>query len=149
VTNVFIYSGNWIKRMYRRFYDPFSLTNCEMAVFLGVGLLYLTWTPSERWKEQRTTFKSFPILTIFWIISLLYVIAAPFIPNTLPPAVPFYVVPTLGTSLLAIGTVYWVLWAKVLPLFGFHIQHEIEQLPDGSERVRYIVSSAPSPWHIA
>ncbi|KAJ9132201.1 Amino acid transporter [Coniochaeta hoffmannii] len=120
VTNVFIYSGNWIK------------------LFLGVGLLYLTWTPSERWKEQRTTFKSFPILTIFWIISLLYVIAAPFIPNTLPPAVPFYVVPTLGTSLLAIGTVYWVLWAKVLPLFGFHIQHEIEQLPDGSERVRYI-----------
>jgi hypothetical protein len=54
--------------------------------------------------------------------------------------VPFYVVPTLGTSLLAIGTVYWMLWAKVLPLVGFHIQHEIEQLPDGSERVRYIVS---------
>ncbi|KAB5558261.1 phosphatidylinositol 4-kinase-like protein [Coniochaeta sp. 2T2.1] len=125
VTNVFIYSGNWIK------------------LFLGVGLLYLTWTPSERWKEQRTTFKSFPILTIFWIISLLYVIAAPFIPNTLPPALPFYVVPTLGTSLLAIGTAYWVFWAKMLPLFGFHIQHEIEQLPDGSERVRYILRQFP------
>jgi amino acid transporter len=124
VTNVFIYSGNWIK------------------LFLGIGLLYLTWTPSERWKEQRTTFHSYPILTIFWIMSLLYVIAAPFIPNSLPPNVPFYVVPTLGTSLLAIGTVYWVLWAKILPLFGFHIQHEIEQLPDGSERVKYIVSCA-------
>jgi phosphatidylinositol 4-kinase len=120
VTNVFIYSGNWVK------------------LFLGVGLLYLTWTPSERWREQRTTFKSFPILTIFWCLSLLYVIAAPFIPNKLPPSVPFYVVPTLGTSLLAIGTAYWLLWAKVLPLFGFHIQHEIEQLPDGSERVKYI-----------
>jgi phosphatidylinositol 4-kinase len=114
-------------------------------VFLGIGLLYLTWTPSERWKEQRTTFKSFPILTIFWIMSLLYVIAAPFIPNTLPPAVPFYVVPTLGTSLLAIGTAYWVFWAKMLPMFGFHIQHEIEQLPDGSERVRYIVSLKCNP----
>jgi phosphatidylinositol 4-kinase len=121
-TNVFIYSGNWIK------------------LFLGIGLLYLTWTPSEKWREERTTFKSFPILTIFWCLSLMYVIAAPFIPNKLPPSVPFYVVPTLGTSLLAIGTAYWLLWAKVLPLFGFHIQHEIEQLPDGSERVRYIVS---------
>lgn len=109
-------------------------------VFLGVGLLYLTWTPSERWKEQRTTFKSYPILTIFWIISLLYVLAAPFVPSTLKPAVPFYVVPTLGTSLLAFGTAYWGLWAKLLPFLGFHIQHEIEQLPDGSERVRYIVS---------
>jgi phosphatidylinositol 4-kinase len=114
-------------------------------VFLGIGLLYLTWTPSERWKEQRTSFTSYPILTIFWIASLLFVIAAPFLQNDLLPSVPFYVVPTLGTSLLAIGTAYWFLWAKLLPMFGFHIQHEIEQLPDGSERVKYIVSFAYRP----
>lgn len=51
-------------------------------------------------------------------------------------------VPTLGTSLLAIGTVYWLVWAKVLPTFGYHIQHEIVQMPDGSERVKYKVSPA-------
>lgn len=43
--------------------------------------------------------------------------------------------------MLAIGTVYWLVWAKLLPLLGFHIQHEVIQLPDGSERVRYVVSS--------
>ncbi|KAK4155208.1 phosphatidylinositol 4-kinase [Chaetomidium leptoderma] len=119
VTNVFIYSGNWIK------------------VFLAVGLVYLNFAPSERWSEQRTTFRSSPLLTIFWIISLLFVQAAPFIPNHFLKKVPFYVVPTLGTSLLAIGTVYWLVWAKVLPAFGYHIQHEIVQMPDGSERVKF------------
>ncbi|KAK4135481.1 amino acid transporter [Trichocladium antarcticum] len=119
VTNVFIYSGNWIK------------------VFLAVGLVYLNFAPSERWAEQRTTFRSSPLLTIFWIISLLFVQAAPFIPNTFLRNIPFYVVPTFGTSLLAIGTAYWLVWAKLLPAFGYHIQHEIVQMPDGSERVKY------------
>ncbi|KAK3942388.1 phosphatidylinositol 4-kinase-like protein [Diplogelasinospora grovesii] len=119
LTNIFIYSGNWIK------------------VFLGIGLLYLRFTPSEGWAAQQTKFKSFPFLTVIWILSLLYVLAAPFIPNNTLTNVPFYVVPALGTSLLAIGTVYWLVWAKVLPMFGFHIQHEIVQLPDGSERVKY------------
>ncbi|KAK4106158.1 amino acid transporter [Parathielavia hyrcaniae] len=119
VTNVFIYSSNWIK------------------VFLAAGLVYLNFAPSERWAEQRTTFRSSPLLTIFWIVSLLFVQAAPFIKNDLLKKVPFYVVPTLGTSLLAFGTVYWLVWAKVLPAFGYQIQHEIVQMPDGSERVKY------------
>ncbi|KAL2126324.1 hypothetical protein VTI74DRAFT_1176 [Chaetomium olivicolor] len=119
VTNVFIYSGNWIK------------------VFLAVGLVYLNFAPSERWAEQRTTFRSSPLLTIFWIVSLLFVQAAPFIPNNFLNNIPFFVVPTLGTSLLAIGTAYWLGWAKLLPAFGYHIQHEIVQMPDGSERVKY------------
>jgi hypothetical protein len=110
------------------------------SVFLAAGLVYLNFAPSERWAEQRTTFRSSPLLTIFWIVSLLFVQAAPFIPNDFLERVPFYVVPTLGTSLLAIGAVYWLIWAKVLPAFGYHIQHEIVQMPDGSERVKYKVS---------
>ncbi|KAK4188704.1 putative permease [Podospora australis] len=119
VTNVFTYSSNWIK------------------VFLGIGLVYLNFAPSERWAEQRTTFRSSPILTIFWIVSLLFVQSVMFIPNNILVSIPSYVVPALGTSLLAIGTVYWIIWAKVLPYFGYHIQHEIVQMPDGSERVKY------------
>lgn len=130
VTNVFIYSGNWIK------------------VFLAVGLVYLNFAPSERWAEQRTTFRSSPLLTIFWIISLLFVQAAPFIPNTFLRNIPFYVVPTFGTSLLAIGTAYWLVWAKLLPAFGYHIQHEIVQMPDGSERVKYRVSLDFASRHV-
>jgi hypothetical protein len=119
VTNVFIYSGNWIK------------------LFLAIGLVYLNFAPSERWADQRTTFRSSPLLTIFWILSLLFVQVAPFIENNFLKEVPYFVFPTLGTSLLVIGTGYWLVWAKVLPAFGYHIQHEIVQMPDGSERVKY------------
>jgi hypothetical protein len=146
VTNVFIYSGNWIKGGCGFF--SFRPSNSGLltlfvfltVVFLAAGLVYLNFAPSERWAEQRTTFRSSPLLTIFWILSLLFVQAAPFIKNRFLETVPFYVVPTLGTSLLAIGTVYWLVWAKVLPAFGYHIQHEIVQMPDGSERVKYKVS---------
>lgn len=120
--NIFIYSGNWIK------------------LFLAIGLLYLNFASSERWAEQRTTFRSSPLLTLFWILGLLFSLSAPFVPNRLGGNVPFYVVPTLGTSMLAIGAGYWLVWAKVLPAFGFQIQHEIVQMPDGSERVKYKVS---------
>lgn len=137
VTNVFIYTGNWIKG--KCFGDPKCRSANIFVVFLAIGLLYLNFTPSERWAEQRTTFHSSPILTIFWIISLLFTLGASFIPNTLLPAIPWYVVPALGTSMLGIGTVYWLVWAKVLPMMGFHIQHEIVQMPDGSERVKYKV----------
>jgi len=122
VTDLFIYTGNWIK------------------LLLGIGMLYLTFKQSEGWRHQRTTFKNYPPLTIFWILCLIYVLAAPFIPNNLLTSIPSYVVPVLGTSLLVIGTAYWLIWAKMLPMCGFHIQHEVVQLPDGSERVRYIVS---------
>ena len=111
---------------------------------MGVGLLYLTWSPKENWRDQRTTFRSYPPLTIFWLFCLLYVIAAPWIPNNLLASIPFYVVPVLGTGMLFVGVGYWLFWAKLLPMLGFHIQHEIIQLPDGSERVKYIVS-VPSP----
>ncbi|KAL2168826.1 hypothetical protein VTG60DRAFT_6796 [Thermothelomyces hinnuleus] len=119
VTNVFIYSGNYIK------------------LFLALGLVYLSFAPSERWAEQRTNFRSSPLLTIFWIVALLFVQAAPFIENDFLQNVPYYVFPMLGTSLLVIGTGYWLVWAKVLPAFGYQIQHEIVQMPDGSERVKY------------
>jgi hypothetical protein len=66
---------------------------------------------------------------------------APFIENEFLQGVQYYVFPTLGTSLLVIGTAYWLVWAKLLPAFGYHIQHEIVQMPDGSERVKYKVSS--------
>ncbi|KAJ2907218.1 amino acid transporter [Zalerion maritima] len=116
VTAVFIYTGIWIK------------------VLLGIGLLYLTFAPQENWKQQRTSFRSSPALTVFWIVSLLYVIGAPFIPNKMLDPIPWYTVPVLGTSMIAVGIIYWGLWAKLAPMFGFHIMHEVEVLPDGSER---------------
>ncbi|KAL5614803.1 hypothetical protein BROUX41_004892 [Berkeleyomyces rouxiae] len=119
VTSIFIYSGNWIK------------------LFLAIGLLYLTWTPSEEWARSRTTFRNYPPVTMFYTLSLLFTLAVPFVPNDDLKHIPYWVVPTLGTSMLFVGALYWFVWARVLPLFGFHVQHEVEIMQDGSERVRY------------
>ena len=54
--------------------------------------------------------------------------------------IPWYTVPVLGTGMLGVGTIYWCVWAKLLPAMGYRILHEVEVLPDGSERVRYVVS---------
>ncbi len=142
ITNVFIYSGNWIKGMPSPGPHQLGITVLipSLPVFLAIGLVYLNFATSERWADQRTTFRSSPLLTIFWLVSLLFVQAAPFIKNSFLVNVPFYVVPTLGTSLLVLGTLYWLIWAKLLPAFGYDIQHEIVQMPDGSERVKYKVS---------
>lgn len=121
VTNIFVYTGNWIK------------------LLLGVGLLYLRYKPTSGWAEQRTTFSSYTPMTVFWIVSLLYSLSAPFTPNELlGKAIPFWVMPFLGTSMLVIGVGYWLVWANLLPMFGYQIQHEVVQLPDGSERVKYV-----------
>jgi phosphatidylinositol 4-kinase B len=122
VTNIFIYSTNWIK------------------FFLAIGLLYLTFKLEENWRDQRTTFRNFPPVTIFYAISLLFTLAVPFVPNNTLAHIPFYVIPTMGTGIMVVGSLYWFIWAKILPLAGWHVQHEVQLLPDGSERVKYIVS---------
>ncbi|KKA28283.1 hypothetical protein TD95_001846, partial [Thielaviopsis punctulata] len=124
VTNIFTYTGNWIKRNFNQ-------------VLLAIGLLYLTWTPSEDWARTRTSFRNYPPVTVFYALSLLFTLAVPFVPNDLLGSIPFWVLPTVGTSMLAVGALYWLIWANVLPMLGFHMQHEIEVMQDGSERVRY------------
>ncbi|KAL1895539.1 hypothetical protein Cpir12675_003177 [Ceratocystis pirilliformis] len=125
MTNIFTYSDNWIK------------------LFLAIGLLYLTWTPREEWAKSRTTFRNYPPVTMFYALSLLFTLAVPFVPNKDLGQIPYWVVPTLGTGVLFIGAVYWLVWAKVMPFLGFHVQHEVEIMHDGSERVRYHVSQVP------
>jgi hypothetical protein len=79
-------------------------------------------------------------MTIAWVCSLLFVLIAPFLPNDrVTPTVPWFVVPTVGMSVIVIGTIYWVYWFKLWPLFGWAVEAEIETLPDGSERVKYSV----------
>lgn len=45
--------------------------------------------------------------------------------------------------MLAAGTLYWLMWAKVLPaLLGYKIEPQKEVLADGSEVIKYVVSAS-------
>ncbi|OAL50310.1 amino acid transporter [Pyrenochaeta sp. DS3sAY3a] len=124
VTNLSTYTQSWVK------------------FFVGLGLLYLTYSSRSDWKTERTTLHAWPPTTIFWLCSLLFVLFAPFMKNTtLTPTIPWYVVPTVGCCMFAAGTVYWVMWAKVLPmLLGYKIEPQKDVLADGSEVIKYVVS---------
>lgn len=124
VINVFVYSLNWIK------------------IFFVVGLVYLNFMFLECWVEQRIIFWSLFLLMIFWMVLLLFVQVVMFILNQvfMMERLLYYVVFMLGMSLLVIGMVYWLIWVKVLFVFGYYIQYEIVQMFDGSERVKYKVS---------
>ncbi len=112
-------------------------------VLIGAGLLYLTFSKTENWRSERTKLHAWPLTTIFWLCSLAFVIIAPFFRNTtVTPQIPWYIVPTIGTSILVIGPFYWFLWARVWPRFGYAIEHEVKELPDGSEVVKYVVRNS-------
>ncbi|MCJ1465141.1 hypothetical protein MMC07_003757 [Pseudocyphellaria aurata] len=129
LTNLSTYAGNWIK------------------LFVAVGLLYLTYSKTETWKEERKELHAWPLTTAFWICFLGFSLLAPFFRNsTVARSIPWYVFPTVGTGALALGVVYWALWAKVWPLFGYAIEHEVKQLPDGSEVVEYKHTRHRSFW---
>ncbi|KAI0171910.1 amino acid transporter [Hypoxylon sp. FL1284] len=118
-----------------------TYTQSIVKTLIGVGLVYLVLSPGSSWKAQRTSFRTSPVLTIGWVCSLLFVLIAPFLPNNrVTPTIPWYVVPTVGMSVIAIGTVYWFCWFRLWPMLGWAIEAEVRTLPDGSERVRYSVS---------
>jgi hypothetical protein len=110
-------------------------------VSVGIGLLYLTFNKSEGWIHERTAFHAPIYTTIFWILSLAFALVGPFIKNNiLTPTIPWYTVPAVGWAMMAVGTLYWFFWARLWPLLGYQVQHEVEQLADGSEAVKYTVS---------
>ena len=110
-------------------------------VFIAIGLLYLTYSKTETWREERKELHAWPPATAFWICSLGFSLLAPFFRNTtVTRSIAWYVFPTVGTGGLALGVLYWIMWAKIWPFFGYAIEHEIQQLPDGSEVVKYKVN---------
>jgi hypothetical protein len=113
-------------------------------VFVGVGLLYLQYHPSQRdlWAQEQTAYHSWWPFTLAYIIGCLFLVIAPFIPNDLffKDDIPYYVFPTVSCCALILGFLYWVGFAKLLLIFGFAI--EVERMEDehGNEVIKYKAS---------
>lgn len=97
---------------------PLNVVN----TFVAFGLLYLqyqnykgkiTWNPPIR--------SPIPV-TVFFALSSLYLIAAPYIPptdgQTVYQHLPYWIHPVVTWGIFAIGFVYWVVWAQILPKIG-------------------------------
>ena len=82
------------------------------------------------------------IIAIYVPLNLFIIILTWWPPST-QPAIPSYVTPGVATGIIAGGFIYWIIFAKLMPWLGFHIDSQPDELVDGSRIVTYKVLPAP------
>jgi len=123
----------------------------ESVVFIGCGLLYLQYSPSQSkiWAvESEKGYHVWWPFTLTFCFACAFLLVAPFIPNKygkgslLTRSIPYYVFPTVGCGVLAAGFIYWFGFAKIWPKIGFTL--EVERTVDelGVETIKYKVALA-------
>jgi amino acid transporter len=102
------------------------------------GLLYLHWNKSENWSSP---WRSFDGINIVYLLSNIFLAVVPFIPpkDGYTRSYPYYVFPLVGTGVLLLGVVYWVVWIKLLPRLGRYkiVSERMIDEQTGGEVVRY------------
>lgn len=118
------------------------------SVFIGAGLLYLQYSPSQRhiWRAERTAYHCWWPFIVVHVIASIFLLIAPFIPNKnagygaiLTGKIPYWCFPTVGCGVMALGVIYWVGFAKIWPIFGVSVEVEKDEDAAGNEVIRYKV----------
>lgn len=115
---------------------PLNITN--VFVSLALILLYINPTSSDRnpstWSPP---FRATLPIVIFFFLSNIYLVIAPFIPPSAGQSVyehlPYYLHCVVGIGILVAGGVYWVFWAVLGPRWGgYELVREETSMEDGS-----------------
>ncbi|RMD41295.1 hypothetical protein DV735_g3842, partial [Chaetothyriales sp. CBS 134920] len=93
---------------------PLAVVNA----FVAFGLIWL-YFHREQYNWHPPFSASLPI-AIFFFLSNIYLVVAPFIPPETPDqnvyeSLPYYLHCIIGLGILAAGGVYWLIWAQLLP----------------------------------
>jgi amino acid transporter len=121
VSNLFVYGQAWV------------------SLFAAIGIVVLKYHHKFR-EWTPVVIRSFPVLyglAAFYVLFNLFIIVLLWWPPDKQGVISSYVTPGVSTSLLAAGVVYWFVFAKVLPFFGYEIDDEPEELADGTVVVTY------------
>lgn len=121
VSNVFVYDQAWV----------------SLFTVIGICILkyhhkFQGWIPAV-----IQNFKTLNILACLYVFFNLFIIVLLWWPPSKQGSINSYVTPGASTALLAAGVVYWFFLAKVLPLLGFKIDDEPQELADGTVIVTY------------
>ncbi|KAK7208521.1 high affinity methionine permease [Myxozyma melibiosi] len=97
---------------------PLSVVN----TFVSFGLIYIYLNRSKFPDFNPKLRATFPVV-IFFFLSSIYLIAAPFVPPSDPSqnvydSLPYYLHAVVGIAIFGAGAAYWLLWAKILPYVG-------------------------------
>ncbi|KAL5333549.1 amino acid/polyamine transporter I [Aspergillus crustosus] len=117
---------------------PLSIVN----VFVAAGLIYIYLTKARDFPDWAPGIKATLPVTVFFFLTNLYLVIAPYIPPTGGQSVynelPYYLHCVVALGIFAAGAVYYVAWAILLPKFGGYVLvKETVQDDDGWSRSIY------------
>lgn len=97
---------------------PLNVVN----TFVAFGLLYLKYQTYKGKISWNPPIRSPVPVTVFFALSSLYLIIAPYIPpsdgQSVYNSLPYWIHPVVTWGVFGIGFVYWIVWAQVLPRIG-------------------------------
>lgn len=95
---------------------PLSVIN----VFVAGALIHL-YLNRSKWNWNPPFSATLPV-AIFFLLSNIYLVIAPFVPpsngQSVYESLPYYLHCLVGIGILAAGGVYWLVWAIILPKIG-------------------------------
>ncbi|KAL2176389.1 amino acid permease-domain-containing protein [Thermothelomyces heterothallicus CBS 202.75] len=97
IVNLYTYPGAWIN------------------AFVAGGLIYLRLTKSENWSSPWQTY--LPVPVIFLCLNI-FLVVTPFMPPNSDwnaDGYPYYAFPLVGTGVLLLGALYWLVWTWLWP----------------------------------
>lgn len=98
---------------------PLAIVNVFVAGALVHLYLHPTAAHRPRWAPP---FRATLPVTIFFLLSNIYLVVAPFVPpdegQSIYESIPYYLHCLVGIAILLAGAVYWVIWTKVMPWIG-------------------------------
>lgn len=97
---------------------PLNVVN----TFVSLGLLYLKWQNYKGKREWKPPLSAPVPVVLFFSISSIYLIVAPYIPPSAGQSVyndlPYWIHPVVTWGVFGVGAAYWVLWTNILPRVG-------------------------------
>lgn len=97
---------------------PLSIVNS----FVSAGLIWIYLTRSTRFPDWSPGIRATLPVTIFFFLSNVYLVIAPYIPPSAGQSVyhqlPYYLHCVVAIAIFAFGALYYLVWAVLLPRIG-------------------------------
>ncbi|KZT02802.1 amino acid transporter [Laetiporus sulphureus 93-53] len=116
---------------------PLSIVN----TFVSAGLIWIYFNKKKL--DWNPPIKAGLPVTVFFMLSNVYLIVAPYVPPSDGESVyndlPYYLHCVVALGIFAVGAIYWIFWAKILPKIGhYRLEQETIIADDGWSRTVFV-----------
>jgi hypothetical protein len=157
VSTLYSYAHTWINGKRKPFphLTTDDLCTCSPgSVLIGSSLLCapflaaFNYPDGTKWKPRssRLGFIKLVPLTVVYVLANIFIIVLSWYPTDMQHLLgskayilPSYTSPIIGTSVFAVGIIYWIWDRHFLPLIGYHFGREEEELKGGGVQVTFNV----------